>query len=86
LAADREVAEKLLVSVPPARTGARENRPFLCRAVGFLTAKAGIRQFLDIGTGLPASENVHEVAQRVAPSSHVRQWEEISKRSGFLLL
>jgi hypothetical protein len=70
-AADREVAEKLLISVPPARTGARENRAFLGRAVRFLTAEAGIRQFLDIGTGLPTSENVHEVAQRATPSAHV---------------
>ncbi len=70
-AADREVAEKLLVSVPPVRTGARENRAFLGRGVRFLTAEADVRQFLDIGTGLPTTENVHEVAQRVAPTSRV---------------
>jgi len=70
-AADREVAEKLLASVPSGRTGARENRAFLSRAVRYLTAEAGVRQFLDIGTGLPAANNVHEVAQAAAPSARV---------------
>jgi hypothetical protein len=70
-AADREVADKVLAGAPSARTGPRENRAFLGRAVRFLTAEVGIRQFLDIGTGLPTTENVHEVAQRVAPSSRV---------------
>jgi S-adenosyl methyltransferase len=70
-AADREVADKVLESWPSARTGARENRAFLGRAVRYLVAEAGIRQFLDIGTGLPTTENVHEVAQRVAPSTRV---------------
>ena len=70
-AADREVAAKLLAAVPSVRTGARENRAFLGRAVRFLAAEAGIRQFLDVGTGLPTAENVHEVAQSVAPSSRV---------------
>ena len=54
-----------------ARTAARENRAFLGRAVRYLVAEAGIRQFLDIGTGLPSANNVHEVAQGVAPSSRV---------------
>jgi hypothetical protein len=70
-AADRETAEKWLASVPSGRTGPRENRAFLGRAVRFLTAEAGIRQFLDIGTGLPTANNVHEVAQDVHPSSRV---------------
>jgi hypothetical protein len=70
-AADREVADKVLAGAPSARTGPRENRAFLGRTVRFLTAEAGIRQFLDIGTGLPTTENVHEVAQRIAPSSRV---------------
>jgi hypothetical protein len=70
-AADREVADKVLAGAPSARTGPRENRAFLGRAVRFLTAEAGIRQFLDIGTGLPTTDNVHEVAQRIAPSSRV---------------
>ena len=70
-AADREVAARLLAAVPSVRTGARENRAFLGRAVRFLAAEMGIRQFLDIGTGLPTAESVHEVAQSVAPSSRV---------------
>jgi S-adenosyl methyltransferase len=70
-AADRAVADKVLAGAPSARTGPRENRAFLGRAVRFLAAEAGVRQFLDIGTGLPTANNVHEVAQRVAPSSRV---------------
>jgi hypothetical protein len=70
-AADRETAEKVLASMPSARIGPRENRAFLGRAVRYLAAEAGIRQFLDIGTGLPTANNVHEVAQRVAPSSRI---------------
>jgi hypothetical protein len=70
-AADREVAERALAAWPTARTGLRENRAFLGRAVRFLVAEAGVRQFLDVGTGLPTTDNVHEVAQRVAPSARV---------------
>lgn len=70
-AADREVAEKMLLVAPFARTAARENRAFLGRAVRYLAAEKGIRQFLDIGTGLPTTGNVHEVAQKVAPESRV---------------
>jgi hypothetical protein len=70
-AADRETAEKGLASWRSGRVAARENRAFLGRAVRFLVAEAGIRQFLDIGTGLPTTNNVHEVAQAVAPSSRV---------------
>src|SRR5215472_11329389 len=62
-AADREAAEKALATVPSGRTGARENRAFLGRAVRYLAAEAGIRQFLDIGTGLPTTNPVHKVAQ-----------------------
>jgi S-adenosyl methyltransferase len=70
-AADREAIGGLLKAVPNARTGARENRGFLGRAVRFLAAEAGVRQFLDIGSGLPTASNVHEVAQDVAPESRV---------------
>src|SRR6202522_2498663 len=70
-AADRETAEKILQTNPAIRTAARENRAFLGRAVRYLAAEAGIRQFLDIGTGLPTADNVHEVAQAVAPASRV---------------
>jgi S-adenosyl methyltransferase len=70
-AADRETAEMGLAAWQSGRLAARENRAFLGRAVRFLAGEAGIRQFLDIGTGLPTTNNVHEVAQAVAPSSHV---------------
>jgi hypothetical protein len=70
-AVDREVADRALASVPAGRTAARENRAFLGRAVRYLAAEEGIRQFLDIGTGLPAADNVHELAQRAAPESRV---------------
>ena len=70
-AVDREVAEKAWAAMPTGRTAARENRSFLGRAVRYLAAEQGIRQFLDIGTGLPTTDNVHEVAQRVAPESRI---------------
>jgi hypothetical protein len=70
-AADRETAEKMLAVAPSARTAARENRAFLSRAVRYLAGEAGVRQFLDIGAGLPSTGNVHEVAQRVDPSCRV---------------
>jgi hypothetical protein len=70
-AVDRAVADQVLAGLPTARTVARENRKFLGRAVGFLAAEAGIRQFLDVGSGLPATDNVHEVAQRADPSCRV---------------
>jgi predicted O-methyltransferase YrrM len=70
-AADRALAEKALAAVPTARTTARENRAFLGRAVRFLAAEAGVRQFLDIGTGLPTGNNAHKIAQAAAPTSRV---------------
>ncbi len=70
-AADRKTAEDLLAIAPTGRTIARENRAFLGRAVRYLVAEAGIRQFLDIGTGLPSANNVHEVAQELAPECRV---------------
>jgi SAM-dependent methyltransferase len=69
--ADREAAEHILRAAPFARVMARENRAFLGRAVRFLAGEAGIRQFLDIGTGLPTTSNVHEVAQAIEPASRV---------------
>ncbi len=50
---------------------ARANRAFLARTTRYLTGEAGLRQFLDIGTGIPTSSNVHEVAQSVAPESRI---------------
>ena len=70
-AADRETAREVLRKSPHVQTAARENRAFLGRAVRYLAAEAGIRQFLDIGTGLPTMNNVHEIAQDVAPSARV---------------
>jgi hypothetical protein len=70
-AADREVGEMSLRVMPDGREGPRSNRAFLRRAVHFLAAEAGIRQFLDIGSGLPSQGNVHEVAQAVDPKIRV---------------
>ena len=70
-AADRETAERVLATAPTTVITARENRAFLGRAVRYLVAEAGIRQFLDIGTGLPTTNNVHDVAQAVAPEARV---------------
>jgi hypothetical protein len=69
--ADRELAHAILTARPEARLAALENRRFLGRAAEFLTAQAGIRQFLDIGAGLPAGRNVHEIAQAIEPASRV---------------
>jgi hypothetical protein len=65
------MAEKAQGSWPTIRVSARENRAFLGRAVRYLAGQAGIRQFLDIGAGLPSADNVHEVAQGTAPSCRV---------------
>jgi hypothetical protein len=69
--ADRRSGDEIARFFPTIRTMAVENRRLLGRAVGFLAGDAGIRQFLDIGTGLPTADNTHEVAQRVAPASRV---------------
>ena len=53
------------------RPGGPDDPPFTGRAVRFLVAEAGIRQFLDVGTGLPTADNTHEVAQRVAPDARI---------------
>jgi hypothetical protein len=70
-AADRAAAEAGIKVNPNAATAPLQNRAFLQRTVHFLAAEAGIRQFLDIGSGLPTPPNVHEVAQRVDPSARV---------------
>ncbi|WP_406277522.1 SAM-dependent methyltransferase [Embleya sp. NBC_00896] len=69
-AADRDAAEQVIAAAPSARPSARGNRVFLRRAVRHL-ARHGIRQFLDIGTGIPTAGNTHEVAQDVAPDARV---------------
>jgi hypothetical protein len=69
--ADRQAAEQVIAANPNVLPGVRANRAFLRRAVQYLVSEAGIRQFLDIGTGLPTAENTHEVAQAIAPECRV---------------
>ena len=69
--ADQDAARALIAIEPNTRGIARENRAFLGRAVRFLAREEGIRQFLDIGSGIPTQQNVHEVAEQVAPGSRV---------------
>jgi len=69
--ADREAGDIVERLVPGIVDSARADRSFLGRCVQHLVAEAGIRQFLDIGTGLPTADNTHEVAQRIAPESRV---------------
>jgi hypothetical protein len=70
-ALDRAAAEAALKAFPGIAKSVRANRGFLARAVRFLAGEAGIRQFLDIGTGIPTRNNTHEVAQQAAPQSRV---------------
>jgi hypothetical protein len=69
--ADRDAAAELTRRLPSIATSMRANRNFMARVVHDLAAERGIRQFLDIGTGLPTSPNLHEVVQAVAPESRV---------------
>ena len=68
---DREVGEQIVSFVPELVRSARADRQFLARAVHYLAGEEGIRQFLDIGTGLPTANNTHQVAQRVAPEARI---------------
>ncbi|GIE94960.1 SAM-dependent methyltransferase [Paractinoplanes rishiriensis] len=70
-AADREVGEAVRQVLPHVVVTAQADRGFLIRSVRFLAGEAGIRQFLDVGTGLPTANNTHEVAQSVAPESRI---------------
>lgn len=70
-AVDREAGEQYRATAPGVVDMARASRVFLTRAVRYLAAEEGIRQFLDIGTGLPTMDNTHQVAQRVAPEAKV---------------
>jgi S-adenosyl methyltransferase len=70
-AVDREVGEKVLAIHPETVLSVQANRKFLARAVRQMAAKEGIRQFLDVGTGLPSANNTHEVAQAVVPQARV---------------
>ena len=70
-AADREAADKIMAAMPALPAIARSVRYFLIDIVHNLTVDYGIRQFLDIGTGLPTADNTHDVAQRAAPESRI---------------
>jgi hypothetical protein len=70
-AVDRAAGDAAIESYPDAVSAVRANRAFLARAVRYLAAEAGIRQFLDIGTGIPSANNTHEVAQGAAPDCRV---------------
>jgi hypothetical protein len=69
--ADRQAAEQVIRSRPQVVAGARANRAFLARVVRYLVCECGIRQFLDIGTGLPAPDSTHQVAQAAAPDCRI---------------
>ncbi|MFI6770018.1 SAM-dependent methyltransferase [Streptomyces sp. NPDC050355] len=69
--ADRAAAEQTLAALPNASVIARQNRAFMRRAARYLTAEAGVRQFLDLGTGIPTSPTLHEVVQAIAPRSRI---------------
>ncbi|MGW8374513.1 SAM-dependent methyltransferase [Streptomyces sp. ODS28] len=68
---DAQVGDRVAAMHPGIRDVARADRAFLGRAVAHLAGEAGVRQFLDVGTGLPTVDNTHEVAQRIAPESRV---------------
>ncbi len=70
-AADREAAEEAIAASPGIVADARANRAFLARSVRFLARERGVRQFLDIGTGLPSPPNTHDVAQSIDPAARV---------------
>jgi hypothetical protein len=81
-AADRQAVRQVLKAAPEVRDSARANRAFLQRAVRFLAGEAGIRQIIDIGTGLPAAGNVHEVAEQEAPGTRVAYVDNDHCKSG----
>jgi hypothetical protein len=70
-AADRAVGDQIIQSLPQLADSARLSRAYLTRAARYLAGEAGVRQFLDIGTGLPTADNTHEVAQAMAADSRI---------------
>jgi len=70
-AADRALGDQIIALLPGVQVGIRAQRALLGRVVRYLLEEAGIRQLIDIGSGLPTADNVHEIAQRIAPSTHV---------------
>ncbi len=71
LAVDRETADRLIEQLPDISSLAKANRAFMQRAVRHLTAECGVRQFIDVGTGIPAAGNVHEIAHPIAPDARI---------------
>src|SRR5208282_3647307 len=69
--ADREAAEQAIAANPGIVADVRANRAFLARVVRYLASECGVRQFLDVGTGLPTENNTHDVAQAVAPAARI---------------
>ena len=80
--ADRAMAQELLRLVPDTRERIRENREFMGRAVRDLVTAQGITQFLDIGSGLPANDNVHQIVQRISADSSVVYVDHDHSKSG----
>jgi len=70
-AADRALADQIIARLPAVQVGVRAQRDVLGRVVRYLVGEAGIRQLLDIGSGLPTAENVHEIAQQIEPATRV---------------
>ena len=70
-AADRAVGDQMIASLPALQVGVRAQREVLGRAVRYLVGEVGIRQLLDIGSGLPTAENVHEIAQQIEPAARM---------------
>ena len=70
-AADRAVGDQIIESIPAVQLGVRAQRDVLARVVRYLVGEAGLRQLLDIGSGLPTAENVHQTAQRLNPAARV---------------
>jgi len=70
-AADRALGDKIITSLPAVQLGVRAQRDVLGRVVRYLVGEVGLRQLLDIGSGLPTADNVHEIAQRIDPTTRV---------------
>ena len=70
-AADRAVGDQIIARLPEVQVGVQAQRAVLKRVVRYLVGEAGVRQLLDIGSGLPTSDNVHEIAQRTGPGTRV---------------
>src|SRR5438045_3950725 len=70
-AADRAVADQIIGQLPAVQVGVRAQRDLLGRVVRYLVGQAGLRQLLDIGSGLPTAENVHEIAHQIDPATRV---------------